>query len=689
MHKWWARRLGSVFRSILLYSLADKNTTDWNQNPDDLWRLYSQDTDFSGKIVLDPMMGGGTTVVEALRFRCNVVAGDLNPVAWFIVKKQIENINPEVIKQALVELEKELGKELRRYYNTTCPECGAEAEAIYYFYCKELECPDCNEIVSLMRNFFLAKSPNRSGDYVICPSCWEVFETKSAKIQTECPKCQERFVAYDVTKIKNRRYICSTESCEGGRIIDSISGTSRLKERMYAIEFHCMNCESSRNPRLKMGRGYKKAEMHDKKLLELATEEFDLIESELPIPSTEIPVGVETKRAQNHGYVRFRDMFNSRQLLNLGKIYRWILGLQDWNLREFLILAFSNSLKYNNMFAKYNSTRGFITDIFRTHSFSPSMAPVEANCYDTAKGRGSFTAFVKLVIEGKEYCQSPFERVEIDDEIQKVHHETRISAKLVKKFQRIGGTQTVFLQCGSSENLRIPEKFVDVAITDPPYYDNVMYSELSNFFYVWLRLGLNEQYPYFQDELVPWEDEVIENRIQEKQKSDFSEGLKRIFQETNRVLKDDGLLVFTFHHKKLDAWDALLRAVLNAGFYVTAIYPIRSEMRASTHLHDMNNIVYDVILVCRKRTKESEFVTWKTIRDRIYRTTIEIIDELMSNEERPSILDVYMIGLGKCIEHYSKHYPNVVENGRRVEVEDVLKSIQEILEPRMRNFDFR
>jgi putative DNA methylase len=185
MHKWWARRLGSVFRTILLYSLADESFTEWDQNPDNLWNFYAKDVDFSGKVVMDPMMGGGTTLIEALRYGCNVVGGDLNPVAWFVVKKQIEDINPEVLAKKLEELDVSLGSELRKFYVTTCPECGEDAEAIYYFHRKELHCPDCDRTIPLMRDYFLARASDGAGDFVICPSCWEVFLTKNAQKLTK------------------------------------------------------------------------------------------------------------------------------------------------------------------------------------------------------------------------------------------------------------------------------------------------------------------------------------------------------------------------------------------------------------------------------------------------------------------------------------------------------------------------
>ncbi|MGD9395632.1 MAG: DNA methyltransferase, partial [Candidatus Thorarchaeota archaeon] len=594
MHKWWARRLGSVFRTIILYSLADENIDGWDRNPSGLWEYYSRDVNLDGKVVLDPMMGGGTTVIEALKLGCRVIAGDINPVSWFLVKKQVEDIDPELLIRTLWKLDDELGSELRQYYQTTCPECKETAEAIYYFYYKVSSCSKCAKEIPLMRNFFLAKSPNGMSDFVVCPQCWNVFESKNAKNLTTCSKCHEKFTPTGVSFSRGRRFTCS-DCGHSEKIVDVARIFGRYRERMYAIEFYCKHCDSSKNKSLVNGRGYKAPDELDRKTLEKAIEEFQTIKNSLPIPDTLIPIGVETRRALNHGYRKFSEMFSPRQLLNLGKIYHWILMIEDWNLKEFFLLAFSNSLKYNNMFAKYNATRGFITDIFRTHSFSPSMAPVEANCYDTVKGRGAFTAFVNLVVEGKQYCRYPFERVHDGESMKKVRLQSRKPPRIAENYQNLAKNADVMLRCGSSDHLEIPDGVVDVVVTDPPYYGNVMYSELSNFFYVWLRIALKDRYGVFKNPLVPTDDEVIENRHQKKGRDEFIQGLTKVFVESNRVLSDDGILVFTFHHKKQEAWCAILRTILDSGFYVTSTYPVRSEMKASTHLHDLENIVYDMI----------------------------------------------------------------------------------------------
>ncbi|MBD3159716.1 MAG: DUF1156 domain-containing protein [Candidatus Lokiarchaeota archaeon] len=677
MHKWWARRLGSVFRTILLYSLADEHIEGWNGDNRELWSLYASDVEIRNRTIVDPMMGGGTTIVEALRFgHANQIIGvDINPVAWFVVKKEIEDIDPELLREALQKLEQELGDEFRRYYRTVCPECGGVANAIYYFHVKEIDCDKCGTKVPLMRNFFLANSPTDQGDVVICPKCWSMYETENADQESSCPTCETLFVPKSRSFVSGRKYECSSEGCTGGNVIDVIQKQGRPRERLYAVEFYCPECDKNQNPKLKRGRGYKSVGSYDVDLFHKAEQEFKRERDSLPIPSTKIPLGVETQRALKHGYIRFSDMFNKRQLLNLGKIYRWILQIRNQNLKEFLLLAFSNCLKYNNSFCKYNASNGFITDIFRTHSFSPSMTPVEANCYDPPKGRGSFTNFVHLVIEGKKYCQRPFERLVENGESRKIELKNPILARTCFNYDDLDGNANTCLLCESSQDLEISSKTVDLVATDPPYYDNVAYSELSNFFYAWLRMSLAEEYEYFKPDLVPWKEEIVQNRIQQKSQAEFLDGIRSVFAEANRILKDDGLLVFTFHHKELDAWTALVTAVLDAGFFVSQSWPIRSEMRASTHLLNVSNIKYDAIIVCRKRRGQVEQAEWNDIKQKISRTIRHSIEELNRLGSDPDTPDIFVLALGKCFQLYSKHYPNVMMGDRKVSVSEALEWI--------------
>jgi adenine-specific DNA methylase len=235
----------------------------------------------------------------------------------------------------------------------------------------------------------------------------------------------------------------------------------------------------------------------------------------------------------------------------------------------------------------------------------------------------------------------------------------RIEGNLAKDFAELAkGSKNAFLLCGSGERLPIPDKSVDAVITDPPYSDNVQYGELSDFFYVWQRLALREAYQEFRPVLVPKDREVVKNPKHGKDGSFYEEGLRRVFSECRRVLKDDGLLVFTFHHQALEAWVNVLRAVLDAGFCVTAAYPVHSEMTRSVHIQGNRAIACDVIVACRGR-REHRPARWSTIEGEIRARAHQTLEGLKRSRRAMSVLDRYVVILGTCLECYSRHFPDV------------------------------
>ena len=118
---------------------------------------------------------------------------------------------------------------------------------------------------------------------------------------------------------------------------------------------------------------------------------------------------------------------------------------------------------------------------------------------------------------------------------------------------------------------------------------------------------------------------------------------------------------------------------MDSGFYVTTTYPVRSEMKASTHLHELENIVYDMIFVCRKRGEGTSPKSWKSIKNSIERSVRKTITRLQDNGETPSSVDIFAVILGKSLELYSKHYPMVMDGDRTVSPEDALESIEALL----------
>lgn len=698
IHKWWARRLGSVFRTILLYSLAEDefkirrkkqrelSVASW-ENPEELWRYFLEDVDFNGKIILDPMMGGGTTIIEALRMGCNVIGGEINPLAWFIVKKEIEPVDLDKLNKAFKKIEKKIAPQIGNYYKTICPYCGEEADVMYCFWVKELECLNCHRKVPLYQDYRIAsaRSKNKQFHYVICPNCERIFRSDNYLSKNKCPHCGNEFNPGKDGNASGKYYTCDKCVGQKNEIVEAIKRLGKPQERMNAIEYYCRNCDEKGNPNLFNGKGYKSMDDFDIQLYHKAEKEYEEVKDVLPVPHQEIPNGYNTRQMLNFGYKKFSDMFNKRQLLNLGKLLKAIMQIEDQNIMEFLLITFSDTLRYNTMLNRYNYNKNHIFNLFRVHAFHPAFRPVENNLWGTKYGTGSFTSEFNKLKKGKKYCEKPFEKYIQKGKTKQKQLHNKIVGKLVNSFEKLNNEGNSLLLCGSSEYLPTPDNSVDFVITDPPYYGNVMYSELSDYFYVWLRLALNDKYSHFQSELTPKSAEVIKNPVQGKDEKDFIAGLTRIFTESGKKLRDEGLMIFTFHHKEPRAWASVLRSVLDSGFYVTATYPVNAEMSTSAHILDKANIEYDTIVVCRKREKEAEKISWRSLEDRIYFRASDAIRKLETEQKRLSRGDVFVVTLGKCLEIYSKYYPNVVKNGKTVSVEEAVESIREIVDDQIMN----
>jgi hypothetical protein len=235
----------------------------------------------------------------------------------------------------------------------------------------------------------------------------------------------------------------------------------------------------------------------------------------------------------------------------------------------------------------------------------------------------------------------------------------------------------------------LPDKSIDAIITDPPYYGNVMYGELSDFFYVWLRLALKDDYPEFSPPLVNKEREIVVNEkavvgtgntgegTRVKDDTFFREGLLRCFRECHRVLKDDGLLVFTFHHEKPKAWAAVLDAVLQAGFDIKRVWTYHSEIKGGTH---PEGIRFDTVIVARKRVGEPTEASWASLQDEIVSEVQAELKRLLENGVNVSPEDVFVIVMGKALAVYSRHYPKVMRGGKQVSLESAIEDIEALVD---------
>ncbi|MEM2959938.1 MAG: hypothetical protein QW261_16675, partial [Candidatus Jordarchaeaceae archaeon] len=454
------------------------------------------------------------------------------------------------------------------------------------------------------------------------------------------------------------------------------------EHEMFAIEYYCAQC----------GRDYKKPSAEDFKLYQRAREEFEGMRGEVLgvlVPEQEIPDGYSTSQMKNFNYRYWFQMFNERQLYCLSLILREILKIKEEGVREFFLAIFSDCLNANNMFTVYNAACLKLEPLFGGGYFWPRMTPVEGNVWGTRYGRGTFTGYYRKGLKAQEYQQQPYElklqlrtlRNRAKREWKKFFVEgDKIRGVFASRFEELYVDKNVLLVCASAMDLSfIPDGVVDAVFTDPPYYDNIMYSELSDFFYVWLRLGLKDQYPeVFGPALTLREGEIVVNEARGKGNDFYVWGLTQVFKEVFRVLKNEGLLVFVFQYRRTSAWAALLQALTKSGFQVVAVYPTYGETPSGVRRHRIN---YDAILVCKKvLEKEKKQTSWTTFWKNLTCAINSGIMEALNQHPDLGLEDAFIIGMGKALEVCTQTGGGIVREGKIVDAFEVpLERVENIV----------
>ena len=347
----------------------------------------------------------------------------------------------------------------------------------------------------------------------------------------------------------------------------------------------------------------------DEDLALLAEAEARLQTETLPLPTLAVRPGHNTDQARGYNYNHWRDFFNARQLLCLGLLLRAILEIEDKTVQEQMLCLFSSTLEFNNLFCSFKGEgTGAVRHMFSNHILKPERTPLENSVWGTEKSSGTFsTLFESRLIPAKRYLDQPFE-VAFENDLLGQRTDTRkivasdpIHAQRVASWDELRRTDRgLMILNGDSSRLPVPDASVDAVVTDPPYFDFVHYSELSDFFFAWLSPVLKSRYSCFNRV-----DSSDKGEVQHKDPRVFANQLASVFSECCRVLKDDGVLAFSFHHSRAEGWAAIYEAITHAGLAVVAAHPVHAELRAASPKSAAKDpISLDAILVCKKRTPE-------------------------------------------------------------------------------------
>ena len=560
LHKWWARRCGSTFRTILKQFAPSAEQAD-----------YYAAGGLEGLTVLDPMMGGGTTLHEAIRLGANVIGADIDPIPVLQARASLSRTRFPTLRAAFNRFLADLHADLHPYFQTRCPTCNAQTDIRYCLHGVRKRC-GCGTVTQV-EQYDLRQDKDTatrldpySGEVYTCQQPDHPPGTRRlmSKEDKRCPSCGQAYQELREVPF-HARY------------------------ELVAVVGECPT----------HGLFYRAPAPDDLDLLAAADEargalDFGDVEDFL------VHEGPKSGDLIRHHVSSYLDLFSSRQLLYLHsaiKHLREFTGLERLN----LALLVSTSLEFNSMLCGYKgwykNRPGAIRHTFALHAYSFQYTALENNPVNPAKSSGNLLQLFHDRIErGRRWAALPIERrigpngertlVSIrgeDDAGEEADEQSDLSTE---------GGRFLVMQT-DSRCLPLADDSVDMVVTDPPYFDSVQYADLASFFRVWLA------------RLVPdaaqWRYDHAQTAVAKRGRdaNHFMPALAGIFAECQRLLKrGTGRMVFTFHHWDCRAWSELTLALRNAGFRLTNAYVVFSEHPISVHIRNLRSIRHDCILVC-------------------------------------------------------------------------------------------
>jgi len=232
---------------------------------------------------------------------------------------------------------------------------------------------------------------------------------------------------------------------------------------------------------------------------------------------------------------------------------------------------------------------------------------------------------------------------------------------------------------GTATRLPYPDDHFDAVVTDPPYYDNVPYADLSDFFYVWLKRTVGDLYPdLFATPLTPKSQEIIEDetrhgRDREKAHRFFEEMLTQSFREIHRVLKPEGIAVIVFAHKSTEAWETIIQSLLRAGLVLTASWPVHTEMKSRLRGQESAALASSIYMVCRKRTEEKA-AYFNEVRPAIEARIRERLEHFWNAGIGGA--DFFISAIGPAVEVFGQYARVERLSGEEVTVKELLEFVR-------------
>ena len=556
----------------------------------------------------DPTAGGGSLPYTALRYGLPTWANDLNPVAVGVLDATLrapsvygKDLVPDIKKWGQVLVDR-LGDRLQPFF----PHCE-DGQVTNYLFVNTLACP------------------RTGGPVPLSPNWWFDKKNRGTAVRLEAAKKSDGSpgqLVFHVESGPDFTFDPDDGTVRGGDAISPWDGlvvdgdhikaeaqAGRMWPTLYAVRVA--------KPKSKgrgMVRWFREPTEADLAALQAASDELGSLEErwgrEDILPVEDRYIG-PADRSANYGVLRWRDMFTDRQLLVHGAfVEQWRLLKAEvvealgedrgGEVMTLLAMMQNKATNWNSKLASWNVNHQRMRSTFDRHDFSFKWTFAEfegsRELWPFCLSQLIYSYSGKVSFEGVAELMQPADREGLYASEDLTH--------------RVPGEVT--LSSGSAASMpHIEDAAIELVNIDPPYYDNVMYAELADFFYVWEKRTLGLLHPErFAEELTNKEDEAVANvarfsdagrRKSELATFDYQQKMQSIFAECHRILIDDGVMVVWFTHKRAEAWDTLATAMMEAGFTIEASWPVASQFTNSLHHAAKNSAESTIMLVCRKR----------------------------------------------------------------------------------------
>jgi putative DNA methylase len=602
-------------------------------------------------LVVDPFAGGGSIPLEALRLGCDAFASDLNPVACLILKVMLEDIPrqgpklAEKLRKVGKEIKEAAEKELAEFY----PPDPDGSRPIAYLWARTVKCesPNCGAEIPLMRSFWLSKKAGRRRALryrIVRPQGktpyaeFEIFEPKNDKevpigtvtrAKATCPCCN--------TVLPPERVRVQLAICAGGAdVIFNDKGIRSGGARLLAV-VTLKPGEQGRSYRQSDKRDYEAIFKVKKYLIKLVSMQS---KNDLnPIPNEALPpIGTLGFRVQRYGMKQWGDLFTSRQKLALLTFSRITSDIKQDSTKSLTTVVIGRCADYWSSGVVWAQEGEFVAHTFGRHALPLVWDFAEAVPFTESSGnyQGAID-WVSRVVEN-------------------VPLNTMI------------GNVNIADACASL----LPDDACNVWFTDPPYYDAVPYSDLSDFFFVWLKRALPE-HPLLRDPfdptncLTPKLQEIVQDETKlindhKKDRDFFEHAMAKAFAEGRRILRDEGISSVVFAHKTTEGWEALLSGMIQAGWTITGSWPIATERPGRLRSQESAALATSVHLVCRPRPEDSPIGDWGDVLRELPNRVGIWMERLQKEHIRGA--DLVFACIGPALEIYSR-YSKVVDAEER------------------------